>query len=92
MRVEPVPYVYRAEDRRQRSSTDDTHGRFDRRRRGGQDRRARHSAYPWLAAAFGAHLLGQAIPRATPMAAAIKRAYRQPEARMPLRPRNVKTA
>jgi len=92
MRVEPVPYVYRAEDRRQRSSSEKPRGRFDRRRQGADDRRARHSAHPWLAAAFGAHLLGQGAPRLTPSAAALARAYSQPEARTPLRARTTKTA
>jgi hypothetical protein len=90
MRVEPVPYVYRAEDRRQRSASEEA-PRFDRRKRE-RDRRARHSAHPWLAADFGAHLLGQNAPRWLPAPELIARAYRQPEARTPLRPRTMMTA
>ena len=91
MRVEPVPYVYRTGDRNHWSD-DDAGEQTERRQSGQQDRRARHAAHPWLAADFGAHLLGQAGPASLTAPATIARAYRQPEARMPLRPRNVKTA
>lgn len=85
MRVEAAPHVFRNEDRRQRA---------EERRGTGEDRRsdphrdeprARHAAHPWLASAFGAHLLGQVLPtRISPTLA--RRAYQQPEARTPLRP------
>jgi hypothetical protein len=91
MRVEPVPYVYRPDDRDHRSR-DRAGDQSERRQSGQQDRRARHAAHPWLAADFGAHLLGQAGPASIAAAETIARAYRQPEARTPLRPRTVKTA
>jgi hypothetical protein len=91
MRVEAAPYVFRSEDRRRR---------FEDRRTADDDRRietahtaerARHEAHVWFAPAFGAHILGQAKPqRVTPAEA--RRAYAQPEARTPLRPRVVKRA
>jgi hypothetical protein len=85
MRVEPAPHVFRNEDRRQR---------FDDRRGSGEERRAdpgrtaeraRHEARPWFTPAFGAHLLGQVNKQRVPAKLA-RRAYLQPEARMPLRP------
>lgn len=89
MRVEPIPYVYRPEDRRRRSASEDE--RPFGQRRGDRERRARHSHYPWLTAAFGAHLLGQNGPHWLPSPEVIARAYRQPETRTPLRPRTVET-
>jgi hypothetical protein len=92
MRVQPVPYVYRTDDRDHRWR-DEAGERSERRQSGQQDRRARHANHPWLAADFGAHLLGQATPASVPATpATVARAYRQPEARTPLRPRMVKTA
>ena len=85
MRVEAAPYVFRFEDRRQR---------FEERRAQTDDRRfapeqdtprASHRATPWIAPAFGAHLLGQVSPsRVSPTVA--RKAYQQPEAKTPLRP------
>ena len=87
MRIEPAKPVYRFDDRRPRSD--------DRREPGGSardDRRANayravhEIPHVWLHAAFGAHILGQVTPeRAT--RAVVVRAYSQPEARTPLRPR-----
>lgn len=91
MGIDPVPYVFRHEDRRQR---------FDDRRTPEADRlteitdnraRASHAAPKWFAPAFGAHILGQGAPiRVTPAEA--RRAYLQPEARTPLRPHTVASA
>jgi hypothetical protein len=91
MRLDPVPYVHRAEDGDRRWSGDPG-DQSERRQSGGRDRRARHAAHPWLAADFGAHLIGQTCPGAVTAPKTIARAYRQPEARTPLRPRTVKTA
>jgi len=86
MRIEPLAFVFRAEDRRQRSQ--DKRERSERRgQQASCDRRARHAAHPWLSASFGAHLLGQVAPHWFAPAEEIKRAYKQPEARMPVRPR-----
>jgi hypothetical protein len=90
MRVEPAPYVFRNDDRRQR---------FEDRRSAAEDRRteqpakprARHAAHVWFAPAFGAQILGQIAPESViPVCA--RRAYAQPEARTPLRPSLVKSA
>ena len=91
MRVEPAPYVFRNEDRRQR---------FEDRRAAGGDRRfevaqaetrARHEAHVWFAPAFGAHILGQSTPaKVSPSQA--RRAYNQPESRTPLRPTLIQSA
>ena len=85
MRIEPAPYVFRNEDRRQR---------FDDRRAAEAEfaaeaahaqSRASHAAPKWFAPAFGAHILGQTqSQRVSPEQA--RRAYEQPEARTPLRP------
>lgn len=82
MRVEPTPYVFRNEDRRQR---------FEDRRAAAADRRfeaaqaasrARHEAHVWFAPAFGAHILGQVTPaKVSPSQA--RRAYNKPESRTP---------
>jgi hypothetical protein len=90
MRVEPAPYVYRNDDRRQR---------FEERRIAADDRRtdqpsaprARHAAHFWLAPAFGAQILGLIAPEMVAPARA-RRAYMQPEARTPLRPLFEKSA
>ena len=90
MRVEPVPFVYRNDDRRQRC---------DDRRIAGDDRRteqpaacrARHAAHVWFAPAFGAQILGLMTPE-TIFPARARRAYLQPEARTPLRPLFEKSA
>jgi len=85
MRVEAAPFVFRNEDRRQR---------YDDRRAAEDDRRfettqnttrARHAAHLWFASTFGAHILGQVTP-AKITATDAKRAYGQPETRMPPRP------
>lgn len=91
MRVEPVPAVYHAGDRGERRA-DDSGDPSERRQSNRRDRRARHAARPWLAAEFGAHLLGQGAPLPPAAPAAVDRAYRQPESRTPPRPRNVKLA
>ncbi len=90
MRVEPAPYVYRPEDRRQR---------FEDRRACPEDRRtaepaaqrASHAAHVWFAPAFGAQILGLIAPE-TVIPARARRAYLQPEERTPLRPRFEKSA
>jgi len=90
MRVEPAPYVFRNEDRRQR---------FPDRRASAERRnddtaaqpRARHARHVWFAPAFGAQILGQIAPE-TVVPARAQRAYSQPEARTPLRPNLVKSA
>lgn len=91
MRIEPAPYVFRNEDRRQR---------FDDRRAAESEfgaeatraqARANHAAPKWFAPAFGAHILGQAQPVNVSPAQA-RRAYEQPEARTPLRPSTVTSA
>lgn len=85
MRVERAQHVFRNQDRRQR---------FDERRGSGEERRAdpgrtaeraQHTAQPWFAPTFGAHLLGQLVNERVPARQA-RRAYLQPEARTPLRP------
>lgn len=90
MRVAPVPYVFRNDDRRER---------LDERRVADTDRRedeisaprARHAAHVWFAPAFGAQILGQIAPE-TVVPARARRAYQQPEARTPLRPTIVRSA
>lgn len=91
MRVEPAPHVFRNEDRRKR---------FEERRGTGEDRRAdpsrsetraRHETQSWFAASFGAQLLGQIAPERV-SAGEARRAYQQPEARSPLRPRHTAAA
>jgi hypothetical protein len=57
----------------------------DRRRKERTERRARHEAHLWFTPAFGAHLLGQIAPEMV-SAEHAERAYRQPEAKTPLRP------
>ena len=91
MRVEPAPYVFRNEDRRQR---------FEDRRAAESEftaetakaqTRACHAAPKWFAPTFGAHILGQTqSQRVSPEQA--RRAYEQPEARTPLRPSTVTSA
>jgi hypothetical protein len=90
MRVEPAPYVFRNEDRRQRFAERRTE-RHDRRAEPRADtRRARHATHVWFAPAFGAHLLGQVKPE--PVVPGIAtRAYTQPESRTPLRPSLIKS-
>lgn len=82
--------MYRFDDRRPRPDV----------RRAASDRRQearpsspRAEAQPhiWFQPVFGAHILGQVAPERAP-AAAVARAYAQPEARMPVRPRTVRTA
>lgn len=90
MRVEPVAYVFRNEDRRQRFP-DRRAETTDRRTEAQTSARARHAAPMWFAPAFGAHLLGQAVP-GTVIPRVAQRAYTQPESRTPLRPRFVKSA
>lgn len=90
MRVEPVPYVFRNEDRRQRFA-DRRADTTDRRNEAKTSARARHAAPTWFAPAFGAHLLGQVAPGAV-IPRIAQRAYLQPEARTPLRPNLVKSA
>jgi hypothetical protein len=91
MRVEPAPYVFRNEDRRQRFEDRRTVETDRRAEAAQQSTRARHEAYNWLSPAFGAHILGQSTPaRATPDE--IRRAYAQPESRTPLRPEHIARA
>ena len=89
MRVEAASYVFRTNDRRQRS---DTRGKGQERRRPETERRrARHTSSPWLMATFGIHLIGQFAPERA-LATVVQRAYMQPEARMAPRPRDVRVA
>jgi hypothetical protein len=91
MRIEPAPYVFRNEDRRQR---------FEDRRAADSEysaeaaraqTRASHAAPKWFAPAFGAHILGQTqAQRVSPEQA--RKAYSQPEARTPLRPSTIAKA
>jgi hypothetical protein len=90
MRIEPAPYVFWNDERRQRAD--------DRRMAGGDRReaptvapRARHAAYAWFASAFGAQILGQIAP-AVIVPARARLAYTQPEARTPPRPRVERSA
>ena len=90
MRVEPAPYVFRNEDRRQRFA--DRRAILERRETTAASQpRARHTAHLWFTPAFGAQILGQMAPEAVVPARA-RRAYRQPEASAPLRPSLVKSA
>lgn len=84
MRVEPVPYVYRNDDRRRRYD-DRRNAADDRRTDQASSPRARHAAHVWFAPAFGAQILGLMTPE-TVVPARARRAYLQPEARTPLRP------
>ena len=90
MRVEPVPYVYRNDDRRQRCE-DRRIANDDRRTEQSATPRARHAAHVWFAPAFGAQILGLIAPEAV-IPARAQRAYLQPEARTPLRPLFEKSA
>jgi hypothetical protein len=90
MRVEPVHYVYRNDDRRQRCEDRRIAGE-DRRTGQAAAPRARHPAHVWFAPAFGAQILGLIAP-ATVAPARAQRAYMQPEARTPLRPLFEKSA
>ena len=89
MRVEPAPYVFRNEDRRNRFT--DRRAKPERRADAPEQPRARHAAHVWFTPAFGAQILGQMAPE-TVVPASAQRAYLQPEARTPLRPSLVKTA
>ncbi len=91
MRVEPAPYVFRNEDRRQRF--DDRRATETERREETNTRQTRavHAAPKWFAPTFGAHLLGQVAPSRVPPAQ-VRRAYEQPEARTPLRPSTITSA
>ena len=91
MRVEPAPYVFRNEDRRQRFIERRASAEDRREHTHSNNRRAQHPAHIWFAPAFGAHLLGQASPQ-KPLPAQARRAYSQPEARTPLRPSLMKSA
>ena len=84
MRVEPVPYVYRPDDRRQRYE-DRRIASDDRRAEQPAAPRASHPAHVWFAPAFGAQILGLIAPEMVVPARA-QRAYLQPEARTPPRP------
>ena len=92
MRIEPAPLVLRGEDRRQRFEEKRREGERRRQPQSQERQRARHPRQPWLAPAFGAQLLGQRLAPSIPAQASIERAYAQPEARTPLRPRLAKTA
>ena len=61
MRIEPAPYVYRNDDRRQRYEDRRAAG-VDRRSEPSQAPRARHAAHVWFAPAFGAQILGLIAP------------------------------
>ena len=84
MRVEPVPYVYRNDDRRQRCD-DRRIAANDRRIEQASAPRPRHTAHVWFAPVFGAQILGLIAPENVVPARA-RRAYLQPEARTPLPP------
>jgi hypothetical protein len=84
MRIEGCSTVVFASNRRQRFEERRAVA-SDRRRPATSERRARHQAHLWFAPAFGAHILGQVSPE-TVTAERAERAYRQPEAKMPLRP------
>jgi hypothetical protein len=90
MRVEPVQYVYRNDDRRERCE-DRRAGGDDRRAEPSPAPRARHAPHVWFAPAFGAQILGLMAPE-TIFPARARRAYLQPEARTPLRPLFEKSA
>ena len=91
MRIEPAPYVFRNEDRRQRFADRRVEESERRAEAASAQARASHAAPKWFAPAFGAHILGQSQPpRVSPTQA--RRAYAQPEARTPLRPRIVTSA
>lgn len=85
MRVEPTPYVFRNEDRRQRFDDRRASSAEHAAERHAEQPRAVHEAPKWFAAPFGAHILGQIAPVAIEPGIA-RRAYMQPEARTPLRP------
>ncbi len=90
MRVEAASFVWSAYDRRTRTADQ----RAGEERRGGdrrRQRRAEHTAQPWISAPFGAYLLGQITP-SSPAPGVARRAYAQPETRTPLRPRVVRCA
>lgn len=90
MRIEPAPFVFWNDERRQR--VDDRRVAVeDRRVSQAETPRARHTAQRWFGAVFGAQILGQLAP-ATVSAASARRAYAPPEARTPLRPSVVKSA
>jgi hypothetical protein len=91
MRVEAAPHVFRNEDRRQRHAERRGTGEERRTDTDRNTTRAKHTAVPWFAPVFGAHLLGQVEPsRVSPRQA--RRAYRQPEAKTPLKPEFSKSA
>lgn len=82
MRVEPAPYVYRPDDRRQRP--DDRRAEMDR-RRDAPEKQMVNTAPAWFAPAFGAHILGQMAPEVI-APGNVARAYAQPEVRAPRQP------
>ena len=84
MRIEGCSTVVFTANRRQRFEERRADS-SDRRRGDRNERRARHEAHLWFAPAFGAHILGQMSPD-TVSAECAERAYRQPEAKTPLRP------
>lgn len=93
MRIEAAPPVFRFDDRRPRPNVrrDDA---GDRREPGRQQARAAMpagEAHVWFHPALGAHILGQVAPERV-SAAVVSRAYAQPEAKTPLRPRQDRTA
>lgn len=91
MRVEAAPHVFRNEDRRQRHVERRGTGEERRTDTDRNATRAKHTAVPWFAPVFGAHLLGQVEPsRVSPRQA--RRAYGQPEAKTPLKPEFSKSA
>lgn len=91
MRIEPAPYVFRNEDRRQRFEDRRASETELRAEENTRQTRAVHAAPKWFAPTFGAHILGQATPVRVP-AAQVRRAYAQPEERMPLRPGTITSA
>lgn len=93
MRIEAAPPVYRFDDRRPRPQVrrEETSDRRNPDQASPSTPNATGRSHVWFEPAFGAHILGQVTPeRAT--AAAATRAYTQPEARTPLRPRQDQTA
>jgi hypothetical protein len=90
MRVEAASFAWSAYERRTRAAE----RRAPEERRDGdrrRQRRAEHTAQPWISAPFGAYLLGQISPP-SPQPAIARRAYTQPEARTPLRPSLIRCA
>jgi hypothetical protein len=85
MRIEACSTVVFSADRRQRFTERRAESGVDRRRKERSERRAKHAAHRWFEPVFGAHILGQMLPETVTPEEAV-RAYRQPEAKTPLKP------